>query len=458
MKFIITPYISTIPFVIFLTVTILVSFGGYVNINALIAIGIASILLGSFLTNDKSEYWDTIFFYLGNRTAMTATLLWLLVGVYGSILKEGHIVDGLVWASQQFDIGNVGFTLIAFLFSALFAISTGSGFGTISAMSITLFPAGIALGASPALLGGAILSGASLGDSIAPVSDTAVIAATTQEYSDTSKGTADIGGSIKSRLPFVTIAFVLACVAFTAISAVLNDSASETITQEISFKPYGLLLLIPTFVVIALSLMKQNIFTSLFVGIVLAVIIGISFGLFRFEDIISFHDNNAEGAIIDGIASMTSICILLMVVVSLSGLIIRSGCMEQLIARISASMSDNRRTSELTLFFMTLLAGTLIAAVNTIANICIAPFINSIGKQRKIHPYRRSAILATVICTFPFFVPYGGCVLLLVQGVRASGCDVSLQATDVFFTTFYSWILLLVVFVACLTGYKSKSE
>ncbi|MCQ2259420.1 MAG: hypothetical protein MJZ41_15755 [Bacteroidaceae bacterium] len=457
MKFRISPYTSSIPFIIFLLMTITISFLGNINVNALAAIGIASILAGSFLTRDKNEYWDTIFGYLGNKTAMTATMLWLLVGVYGSILKEGHIVDGLVWASQQFNIGNVGFTLIAFLFSALFAISTGSGFGTISAMSMTLFPTGVALNASPILLGGAILSGASLGDSIAPVSDTAVIAATTQEYKDAQKGTADIGGTIKSRLFFVVTAFLLACVAL-VIAALFQSSESLEISSDITDSPYGLLLLIPTFVVIILSLRKCNIFISLFVGILLAIAIGLSFDLFKIDNLISFQNNSVDGAIINGIAGMTSICILLMVVVALSGIIIKSGCMKLLISRLNESMDDNRRTSELTIFFLTLIAGILIAAVNTIANICIAPFINIIGKQRNIHPYRRSTILATVICTFPFFVPYGGCVLLLIQGVKASGCDINLQATDVFFTTFYSWILLFIMFVACLTGYKSKSE
>lgn len=62
--------------------------------------------------------------------------------------------------------------------------------------------------------------------------------------------------------------------------------------------------------------------------------------------------------------------------------------------------------------------GILIAAINTIANICVSPFINAIGKNNDIHPYRRANIFATTICSFPFFLPYGGCVLLLLGGIR----------------------------------------
>lgn len=75
-------------------------------------------------------------------------------------------------------------------------MATGSGFGTISTMSFILYPAGILLGSNPAVLAGAILSGAAVGDNIAPVSDTAIIASSSQEYQNR-EGVADIGSTVK---------------------------------------------------------------------------------------------------------------------------------------------------------------------------------------------------------------------------------------------------------------------
>lgn len=188
---------NLIPFCLFITAAIGLSFCGAVSINLLTGIGVVAIILGALLARDGDAYWQTIFEFFGSKTAMTAILLWLMVGVYGSILKEGHMIEGLVWISNRMNMGGTSFTIVTFLFSGLFAISTGSGFGTISAMSLTLFPAGIAVGAHPALLGGAILSGAALGDSIAPVSDTAIIAASTQEFHD-GKRVADVGSTIET--------------------------------------------------------------------------------------------------------------------------------------------------------------------------------------------------------------------------------------------------------------------
>jgi Na+/H+ antiporter NhaC len=289
--------VSFVPFTLFVGTAIGLSFWGAIDINLLVGVGISAILVGTFLTKEKGTYWETVFEFLGSKTAMTATLLWLIVGVYGSILKEGHIVDGLVWAAHQFDINATWFTLVVFLFSGLFAISTGSGFGTISAMSLTLFPAGIALGADPALLGGAILSGAALGDSIAPVSDTAVIAATTQEYAD-GKGSADIGGTVKKRLPLVLTALAVALIAYGMANGNYT-TPSQAISNSSSTHPQGLALLIPTLVVILLSFRKVNIFVSLALGLAIAVGIGLAFDLFTLSSLINMTGGKVEGAIVE---------------------------------------------------------------------------------------------------------------------------------------------------------------
>ena len=105
---------------------------------------------------------------------------------------------------------------------------------------------------------------------------------------------------------------------------------------------------------------------------------------------------------------------------------------------------------------MVSLAGILIAAVNTIANSCVAPFVNTLGKEQGIHPYRRATLLATVICTFPFVLPYGGCLLLLQKGIETSGANVTIQATDMFFTAFYPWVLLICSLTTCFIKRRKK--
>lgn len=442
---------KALPFGIFVVSAIVLSFLGAADINLLIGVGILVMTAGSLAVKDHKEYWGIVFEYMGSKTAMTAVLLWLIVGVYGSVLNAGHIADGLTWLACQMHMSGSQYTVVVFLFSGLFAISTGSGFGTISAMSLTLFPAGIAIGASPALLGGAILSGAALGDSISPVSDTAVIAAATQSYENSTE-TAELGGTIRYRLPYVAVAFMLSLAVFGLLSMLSEASLVGPFVNAGAESAEGLSMLIPTILIITLSLCRVNIYVSLLSGTLLAVSIGLSMRLFEFGQLLSVGNGCVEGCMVRGIASMANVALLLMVVVALSGLLIRGGCMEKIIGWLNMRCVRSDRSAEVVVYLMVVLAGILIAAVNTIANVCVSSLVNTIGLQSHIHPYRRSTLLATGICTFPFVLPYGGCVLLLQKGIAASGADVLLSSTDVFVAAVYPWILFIVMFVVCVLG------
>ncbi|MBO5514105.1 MAG: sodium:proton antiporter [Mogibacterium sp.] len=448
---------SLIPFIFFIVITIVLSFANFQDINMMVGAGVVGLLIGMIFCKNIGDYWDVILTGLGSKVAMTAVMLWLVVGIYGSILKSGHIVEGLVWLSVKLGVTGSVFTVAAFIFAALFAVATGSGFGTISTMSFILYPAGILLGANPAVLAGAILSGAAFGDNFAPVSDTTIIAATSQEYTY-KKGTAEIGGTVKARFKYVVVAGVIAIILFAIFGgsgSALETTEAQSLLAEYQM-PLGLLLLIPTLVVIIMAIRGINIFACLGTGIVLATVIGLAAGLFDFSAIVAIEDGSISGAISGGVAGMFNVSILLMVVVSMGNLLIASGCMESVVNWLNNSVIKSETGAELALFCLSTIFGILIAAINTIANICVAPFINAIGKKNGLHPHRRANILATTICSFPFFLPYGGCVLLLLGGV-SSMMDTytflpQLGASDMMFTAFYSWAIWIVMLVCCITG------
>ena len=125
----------------------------------MIGAGVIGLMVGMLFVKDIGSYWKVVLEGLGSEIGMTAVMLWLIVGIYGNILKSGHIVEGLVWLSCQLNVNGSAFTVAAFIFSAIFAMATGSGFGTISTMSFILFPAGILLGSNPPVLAGAIYQG-----------------------------------------------------------------------------------------------------------------------------------------------------------------------------------------------------------------------------------------------------------------------------------------------------------
>ena len=457
-------FMALIPFAIFIVITIGLSFANAADLNMMIGAGVVGLLVGMLFVKDLEAYWDTILAGLGSKVGMTAVMLWLVVGIYGNILKSGHIVEGLVWLGAQLNMSGAAFTVAAFVFAALFAMATGSGFGTISTMSFILYPAGILLGSNPAVLAGAILSGAAVGDNLAPVSDTTIIAATSQEYNN-KEGAADIGGTVRTRSPLVIVGFVVAAVLFFIFGgsggATLDPNHAAELLAAYQM-PAGLLLLIPTALVIYLAVRGKNIFACLGIGSVVAIVIGLVAGLFDFSAIVAIEDGALVGAIPSGVAGMTTVSILLILVVSMGELLTRSGCMEATVNWLNSSVIKSPRGAELAIFSLSTIFGILIAAINTIANICVAPFVNAIGRKNNLHPYRSANILATTICSFPFFVPFGGCVLLLLGGLSSMKDAYpflpELAATDMFFTAFYPWAIWVVTLVACITGWGRLFE
>ena len=456
-------FMALVPFAIFIVITIALSFFNAADTNMMIGAGVIGLLVGMFFAKNLNDYWDIILEGLGSKVAMTAVMLWLVVGIYGNILNRGQIVEGLVWLSVKTHVSGAAFTVAAFIFAAVFAMATGSGFGTISTMSFILYPAGILLGANPAVLAGAILSGAAVGDNIAPVSDTAIIASSSQEYQNR-EGVADIGSTVKTRAKFVVIAGVISIILFFIFGGAGEATDAEQAEMLLAQyqNPKGLLLLIPTILVIALAIKGINIFAALGTGIITASVIGLAAGLFPASALFSMKDGVISGAIPEGVAGMTTVSIVLILVVAMGNMLVKSGCMEAIVDWMNNTIIKTPRGAEVAIWVLATIFGILIAAINTIANICVAPFVNAVGKKNNLHPYRRTDILATTICSFPFFLPFGGCVLLLLGGI-SSMMDTypflpKLDGADMMFTTFYSWAIWIVMLIACLTGWGRAFE
>lgn len=450
---------SLVPFVVFIVITIGLSFINAADLNMMIASGVIGLIVGMLIVKDKPRYWDIVLEGLGDKMAMTAVLIWLVVGIYGSILKSGHLVEGLVWLSVKLHLSGAGFCVATFLFSATFALATGAAFGTVAAMSYILYPVGILMGCNPAVLGGAIISGAIFGDNIAPVSDTTIVSTTGQTYRKKS-GSAEIGGAVKDRSKYVIVTFIISIVLYAIFGGAksgqgLDTSVAASLLAE-NQNPAGLLMLIPTVIVIGMAVMGNNLFVTLPVGIIIAVIVGIGGGLFGFADLFRIENGTAMGALPDGVAGMLSVCILLMVVVSMGSLLITSGYMEELVERLSRNIKTTRG-AELLIFLFSSVFSVLISAINTIPNICASPLVNAVGQKAKLHPYRRANFLAVACDSFNACMPFGGSVLLLlgIMKTLSTAYDfVEVLSPNAFlFTCFYPCILWFVMLFAVLVGW-----
>jgi len=147
--------------------------------------------------------------------AVTAIVAWIWAGMFAQLLQDGGFVGGLVWLADSAGVGAALFPAITFVLAAVFTTGIGTGYGATVAFVGLFFPAGVLLGANPVLLFGAILSGAIFGDNLAPVSDTTIVSAVTQD--------ADIGGVVASRFKYIIIAATVAFLGYVVVAGGAMD-------------------------------------------------------------------------------------------------------------------------------------------------------------------------------------------------------------------------------------------
>src|SRR6056297_1487980 len=259
---------STIPLALFILWAIFQS--GLLRIgdtSGLVAGALVSTIIGMFFAKGNwKTYANTIFEGMTQRVAATAIVAWLWAGMFANTIQAGEFVSGLVWAADVLSVGAALFPAITFILAALLATGIGTGYGTVIAFTGLFFPAGVLVGANPTLLFGAILSGAVFGDNLAPVSDTTIVSAVTQD--------ADIGGVVASRFKYAIVAAVLAFVSYLVAGSVMPnaDVAGSANVLAGQSEALGLVHLASIGVVIATAVSGRHIVEAISWGLIVAFV------------------------------------------------------------------------------------------------------------------------------------------------------------------------------------------
>jgi Na+/H+ antiporter NhaC len=194
------------PFVVFLVGVGWLALAGAPDERGFWPILLAAIAVGLLLAKDRHQYSETLLAGMSQPLVLLMVMAWLLAGVLGTLMGAAGFVQALVWLTGQLGLSGGAYVAAAFVACAAVATSTGTSFGTILICGPLLYPAGAGAGADPRVLAGAILAGATFGDSISPISDTTIASSGTQG--------ADIGGTVRARLKYVLPAGVVAAMAY----------------------------------------------------------------------------------------------------------------------------------------------------------------------------------------------------------------------------------------------------
>ncbi len=394
----------TIPLLTFLAVTMALVIAGAPKEEGMILGAMLGLSLGMLFVKSPAQYSERVFTLMANRTATVAVVCWLWAGVFAGILSHAGLVESTVWIGWKMGLTGELFTVIVFFLAALFAVSVGTGMGTVVGFTPIMLPAGIVLGCEPAVLMGAIFSGAAFGDNLAPISDTTIVSATTQET--------DVGGVVRSRLKYCLLAAGVSGLLFYLFGkgeSVVDSATAQKLLEETA-NPSGLPMLIPAALVFIVAIRGYHFLAALTVGIAAAILLGPAIGVFTWHDL--FHiteEGTLEGNLVSGAMGLVPISILTLLLVTAIGLMEDGGFLGAMMNWLDRTFSKTQRGAEFAIIILVSFAN-LCVSVNTVAMITTGPLVNQLRRRHGIDPHRSANLLDTVSCSFPYVLPYAATI------------------------------------------------
>ncbi|MFV2069085.1 MAG: Na+/H+ antiporter NhaC family protein [Pirellulales bacterium] len=451
LPFRISPWASAVPLITFLVGAVVLVSLGAPAVEGMILAAMLGISLGMLFARDRGDYTERVFVLMANRTATVAVVCWLWAGVFSGILGDSGLVEGIVWLGWKLHLSGAAFVVGVFVSSALFAVSVGTGLGTVVGFTAVMYPAGIVLGGDPAALMGAIFSGAAFGDNLAPVSDTTIVSAATQET--------DVGAVVASRLKYVLPAAAISALLFLVCGgqgSTVDRVQAERLLEQTA-DATGLWMLIPAGSVFLIAVRGRNFLAALTAGIAATLFLGPLVGAFTLGQVFYITaDRSVAGSAVDGAIGLIPTAILTLLLVTSIGLMAEGGVMKQMMDWLDRTVARSVRGAETAIVLLISFAN-LCVSVNTVAMITAGPLANQLRKRHGISACRSANLLDTISCSFPYLLPYASTIIAAeaIQrdvAQRYPFVDVVPWSREAPYI-FYGIVLLPIMIFAVVSGY-----
>lgn len=284
----------------------------------------------------------------GIGKGLGAIYIFILIGVLIAALIEGGTVGGLIYYGVDL-LHPAIFLPAGLILCSLMSLATGTAWGTIGTIGVVLMGLGNVLGIPLPLVAGMVVSGASFGDKMSPVSDTTNLAAMSAET--------DLYAHIRSMLYTTVPTYIIALFLFTIVGLEYADQAlsvqqlselKEHLAIEFSIGPVTLL---PLVVLLVLGIRRVPAEPSMLASIATAIALALTTQGRGITEVLNSlqegYTSNTGLELLDvlltrgGIQSMMWTLSLALIALSLGGLLDRSGfvrvLLQGLLSRIKRS-------------------------------------------------------------------------------------------------------------------------
>ena len=398
---------------------------GFYQLHAPVAI-LPALALGLWIAHRRGvKAMDTLIAGIGDSNIILMCLIFLFAGAFAMVTQQIGAVDAVV----SLGVGALPPALILpglFLIAGFLSLAIGTSMGTIAAIAPIALGVSDAAGIDRALVIGAVIGGATFGDNLSVISDTAIAAARTQGCSVRDK----FRENLKIALPAAALTLV--------VLAVVGDASP--VAQREQASPW---LVLPYVLVLVLALIGLDVLVVLSIGLVVA---GLS-GYFIGQD---YGVADFGNDIYSGFESVVEITLLALFIGGLGALIKASGGLAWLAAQISriARGNSGRRTGEWSIAALASVTDVF-TANNTVAILISGSVARDIAERHDVPRARAASLLDIFVCSVQSLLPYGAQILLAASLAGLSPLVLVGKAH-------YCWLLAAVTVVFMLLPGKRK--
>ena len=376
------------PLAVFITLYLVTSIiaGDFYKVPITVAFMVASVY--AIIIYDGRPLRERIDIYSrGAGTSQMMLMLWIFVlaGAFAHSAKEMGAIDATVNLALTLLPGQM---LLAGLFMAacFISLSIGTSVGTI--VALTPIAAGVAsqTDTSIALMTAVVVGGSFFGDNLSFISDTTIMATSTQ------------GCKLSDKFRVNSFIVIPPAILILAVYIIMGTGVSTPQhVADVSF-----LKVMPYIVVLLTAVFGMNVMAVLTIGILLTGIIGMADGSF---DIFGWM--KAMG---DGILGMGELIIITMMAGGLLEIIKQQGGIDFIISRLTRHV-HTKRGAELSIAGLVALVDVC-TANNTVAILTVGHISKQIGDRYGVDSRKAASILDTFSCVMQGLIPYGAQILM----------------------------------------------
>lgn len=358
----------------------------------------------------------------GEKNIMMMLCIFVLAGAFANSAKDAGCIEATVNLTLSLMPDSM---IMAGLFIAACFISLAIGTSVGTIVALTPIAAGLAhsTGSSVPMMTAVIVGGSFFGDNLSFISDTTIVATSTQGCKQSDKFLVNSYTTIPVAIAVMVMYFFIG-----------TGTQAPAVIPDIDYVK-----ILPYIIVIVCALCGMNVFVVLTFSIISTGLIGIGYGVY---DLFGWCQSMGKG-----ITGMGELVIVAVLAGGLLKVMTENGALEYLIS-IMTKKIRSKRSCELTIAMLVSLVN-ICTANNTVAILTVGSISKRIGDSYGVDNRKSASILDSFSCCIQSILPYGA-QILMATGLAA------VSPIEILKYLYYPFVLFSVSVIAILIRYPKK--